>query len=309
MLGLLWRHSLPPPDAILPQLLTEPVQEPLSPARAKSFVVERQGVEYTIIPRYEYAMYGLVVEEHDAEGWLAYTHKVFGDYINTRDLCVLWGPNVSGDHYLQMDYSHGEWTCYVRTDDRLAWNKFQLDALANNHVLPANAAVAEAVRAARIGDQVLLRGRLVDYAMLDGFTRATSTTRKDTGDGACEVVYVEEFQVLQTANSFWRFSFAMGGPMLLAGVVLAAVSFFSSGNDSSNPWFYVDRAEKAAMQGDFDAALADFNAALSRSPGLAEALEGKAVILETMGRYEEAKRCREAAGTSTSGPQLPADMD
>jgi hypothetical protein len=36
------------------------------------------------------------------------------------------------------------------------------------------------------------------------FFRGSSTVRDDTGDGACETVYVNEFKILQRANPVWR---------------------------------------------------------------------------------------------------------
>ena len=40
-----------------------------------------------------------------------------------------------------------------------------------------------------------MRGWLAGYSNDDGFRRGTSTTRDDTGNGACETIYVDEFQI------------------------------------------------------------------------------------------------------------------
>jgi hypothetical protein len=64
----------------------------------------------------------------------------------------------------------------------------------NNHLIPANAAVGAAVRRLRLGEIAEFRGWLVDVAGPGGFGWRTSRQRADTGNGACEVFYVEEIK-------------------------------------------------------------------------------------------------------------------
>ena len=62
---------------------------------------------------------------------------------------------------------------------------------ANNHVIAANAEVARAVKALRAGQIAQLQGWLVDADGPDGFHWPTSRRRDDSGNGACELFYVE----------------------------------------------------------------------------------------------------------------------
>jgi hypothetical protein len=39
-------------------------------------------------------------------------------------------------------------------------------------------------------------------------TRVSSTVRTDTGNGACEVLYVESLELLGSAGRAWRFVFS-----------------------------------------------------------------------------------------------------
>jgi len=66
---------------------------------------------------------------------------------------------------------------------------------ANMHMIPATDAVRRALFAAKEGSIVTLRGQLVDVNGPGGFTWRTSLRRDDTGDGACELVWVEELAV------------------------------------------------------------------------------------------------------------------
>jgi hypothetical protein len=62
---------------------------------------------------------------------------------------------------------------------------------ANNHLIAANPRIAATIRKLRAGQVVKLRGYLVNATKPDGFRWATSLTRSDSGNGACEVFYVE----------------------------------------------------------------------------------------------------------------------
>jgi hypothetical protein len=61
----------------------------------------------------------------------------------------------------------------------------------NNHIIAANADVAHAVKSLRTGQIVQMEGWLVNVTGPGGFRWKTSLRRDDTGNGACELYYVE----------------------------------------------------------------------------------------------------------------------
>src|SRR5690606_33186887 len=61
---------------------------------------------------------------------------------------------------------------------------------ANMHLIPADEAVAAALRRVEAGQRVRLDGWLVEVASQDGWRWRSSLTREDSGAGACELVYV-----------------------------------------------------------------------------------------------------------------------
>lgn len=63
---------------------------------------------------------------------------------------------------------------------------------ANLHVIPANPDVEKKALSVQRGDLVTLKGYLVRVSAPDGFTWNSSTSRTDKGDGACEIMLVEE---------------------------------------------------------------------------------------------------------------------
>ena len=68
-----------------------------------------------------------------------------------------------------------------------------INSSANMHMIPANIQIAKALKQVKKDDQVTISGWLVQASYLKG-NRAmswnSSTTREDTGNGACEVIYV-----------------------------------------------------------------------------------------------------------------------
>jgi hypothetical protein len=62
----------------------------------------------------------------------------------------------------------------------------------NHHVISSTGAVASTIGSLRIGSIAELEGWLVDAEGPDGFRWRTSRRRDDTGNGACELFYVEK---------------------------------------------------------------------------------------------------------------------
>jgi hypothetical protein len=69
---------------------------------------------------------------------------------------------------------------------------------ANTHILPASPEVAELVNTANKNEVVRLQGYLVEVTSKDGFLWRSSVSRTDTGDGSCEVFWVESVEVMST---------------------------------------------------------------------------------------------------------------
>ena len=65
----------------------------------------------------------------------------------------------------------------------------------NMHMIPARKSIARALKKLRKGDIITLRGYLVDVDHDSGWLWRTSMSRTDTGNGACEIVYVESLDV------------------------------------------------------------------------------------------------------------------
>ncbi len=70
----------------------------------------------------------------------------------------------------------------------------------NLHVIPATSEIASRCESLRTGELVHLSGELVEAKRPDGATWRSSLSRTDTGNGACELMLVNEVTVLPTPN-------------------------------------------------------------------------------------------------------------
>ena len=63
------------------------------------------------------------------------------------------------------------------------------------HMVPSTCALESRLKSLRPGQRVAIHGWLIDIRGPGGFAWNTSLTRDDTGNGACEIVYVESLSV------------------------------------------------------------------------------------------------------------------
>jgi len=154
----------------------------------------------------DYEIWGLVVSEHDSDSWWDWIHKAWNDQLNVVDLCVVFAENAKSGGYVGLDYSSGQFVCYVQTSSSEKWQRFSMRALSNNHLLADRPSIISTLRNVQVGDQVRIRGVLAEYTHNHGFAfkRGTSLTRDDTGNGACETIYVQEVEVLRAGGRPWR---------------------------------------------------------------------------------------------------------
>ena len=119
---------------------------------------------------------------------------------------ALEGDNASNPLIHKIDFWNGIFTCNVKTRDQEAWDSFDMYKLSNNHLISDDDYIRDQVKEINVGDQIRVRGYLASYSNGRGGKRGTSTTRLDTGDGACETLFVERFDIVQAAASGWRLS-------------------------------------------------------------------------------------------------------
>lgn len=216
LLVCFWHRKDVPDSAMLhPDLASEPGQRRTT---AKPFTARFNDIDYWIDPKYDYELVGKVVSyrHHDGSSRM---HRQAGDHLNMLDVCVVWGSNTLHPDINKLNFWNGIFTCNVKTRDQAAWDAFDMHALSNNHLISDDPAIRRSVAGVSIGDQIRVRGYLASYTGPAG-TRGTSTTRSDTGDGACETIYVDDFEVLAAGASNWVHGMYASFALFLGCVVL-----------------------------------------------------------------------------------------
>jgi hypothetical protein len=219
LLGVALWHSdaLPPPAELVSALQDEPMQ---TAVRQAAFTTTSNGIDYTIQPLYEYDLAGLVVSKHDAKTWWDRLHREWNDNLNIVDLCVVWGNNARSGAYSDISFSSGQFTCNFSTRADAAYRAFDQTAISNNHLLTDRPDVAKLLRTVRVGDQIHFHGHLAEYSHHHGmeFKRGTSTVRTDTGNGACETVFLDSVEIIRAGGKRWRTLVWVASLMLAVGV-------------------------------------------------------------------------------------------
>ncbi len=212
------RNDLPGHIDYVNEIADEPRQKNTD---RQSFEAVWNDVRYTIHPQYDYDIVGMIVSyrHHDNNSRM---HRLADDHLNMLDVCVIWGDNAGGAQLDKLSFWNGIFTCNVKTRDRVAWESFDMNQMSNNHLISDDEYIRDSVRNIRVGDQIRIQGVLASYVSPGG-ERGTSTTRTDTGDGACETIFVDRFEVIRPARNMWRTSMYLSLACLAAGLIV----FFS----------------------------------------------------------------------------------
>ncbi len=168
------------PGALCPDV---PVQTP--PTRKTPWLRD----DYMITALADYEISAVVLSRKD------YSSDDASD-LSPVDLALGWGRMSDSFVYGKLEIWQGP-RCYK-------WRPEGLEPLprreieissANVHIIPGNETVEDALDDVCKGSVVRMQGYLVKATRDGNWRWASSTTRNDTGDGACEVFWVESLLV------------------------------------------------------------------------------------------------------------------
>lgn len=170
-----------------------PVQEQASGGETLAI----KGYEVKLSFLYSYDIEALVVHKKN------YTANNFQDKLAPVDLALAWGTVAQYNKEIDLNWSQSGRFAHWQVDsvEKLTpmggMRGVQIQA-SNNHLIPADKYVAQKIKKIKTGDHIRIKGYLVNVQATkpDGqrFYWNSSTTREDTGGGACEVIYVKDIQ-------------------------------------------------------------------------------------------------------------------
>ena len=118
------------------------------------------------------------------------------------DLALGWGPMSAVEALERVEISQRGRFYYWKVESFAAAGMSRKEIehnSANVHVIPASEWVRDQLAGVREGDLVELRGQLVNVRADDGWRWRSSLTFNDTGKGACELLWLEDIEVLDAA--------------------------------------------------------------------------------------------------------------
>jgi hypothetical protein len=189
---------------VRPELLQAPKQSATS---EPPFSIYYEGTTYSVKPLAKYDLYGLVVSHNNIESIADLQHDATS--LDTKDLCVVWGDNLRSNEFNKVDIHNASYTCFFRYEQGV---KFHHNQLSNNHLIAGEQFIRDKIEEIGVGDQVHIKGLLVSYQApgWGSFWRQSSLTRDDTGNGACEVLYVKSIDIYDAPRSRWQAAFWWG---------------------------------------------------------------------------------------------------
>jgi len=172
-----WRHR---PLAPSPGVLAIDAPEQIDLDDGASL----QRGEVTLRTRAHFALTARVLSREDY-------HVDAGASLAPVDLALGWGRMSDSDVLKDITISQENRFYHWHVDHFPIPRREIETSSANMHMIPADAAVRHELERVRTGEVIHLEGFLVDANRPDGWHWRTSMTREDTGNGACELVFVE----------------------------------------------------------------------------------------------------------------------
>lgn len=169
------------------------IQDPVQTETTGQRELFVDGYQLTVNYLYTYDISALVVSTHN------YNSSNVGDKLAPKDVALAWGPVAAYNTNVDFHWKQsGRWYYWkVNTYEELE-PVGDVAAVsshsANNHLIGADETVKKQIKRIKTGDYIRLTGYLVNVEgkKEDGhtFQWRSSTSRSDTGAGACELIYV-----------------------------------------------------------------------------------------------------------------------
>ncbi len=126
----------------------------------------------------------------------------FGSELVPVDVAVGWGRMSDQAVLDQFKLSMSNRFFFYQWDEQPAIPEGEImRSASNNHVIAANSDVRKAISSLVPGHIVTMSGLLVNAIGPDGGVWNSSTRRDDTGNGACEVFYVQEVSFVDSLSA------------------------------------------------------------------------------------------------------------
>ena len=157
------------------------INEPIQTEYQNNKTLKKGNKTINIDMLYKYEITGRVtnIEKYN-------NNEIFSK-ISPLDVGISWGETANKYNHNKIKYSSiGDRKIYSSYDYDAVYNSFETS---NNHLIPKNDKIKKYLSLIKRNDYIRIEGYLVNVSTNNWYTKS-STTRNDTGDGACEIIYV-----------------------------------------------------------------------------------------------------------------------
>jgi len=151
---------------------------------------EFQHNGYTITPLAEFSLDAKLISK---ERYRSDTES----HLSPIDYTLGW-QNMSDEAVIsKITFSQsGRWTHWKARKLPLPQEEIE-SCMANMHMIPATDELRDQLINAPVGSIIAIKGKLIRADHSSGWKWISSLSRTDTGKGACEIVWVEKFKILE----------------------------------------------------------------------------------------------------------------
>jgi len=207
------KNELPAYSAFPEAAFKNPIQ---TPTKRSPFPAEIEGQKYPIKPLFDYQISGMVVSCGFSKNLAEYRN----DKLNIMDAGIIWGGNLDPSIYKHIKFhTNGVWL-KAQTKEQTVWERLNLTQLSNNHLLCTDPLLVKPIKSLKRGDVVSIKGCLASYS-----ERTSSISRSDIGASACEIIWVDEFSILQDGTRNWHLLHKMTLYGMALWVIVKSVLF------------------------------------------------------------------------------------
>jgi hypothetical protein len=173
------------PKSSAATLSKDPIQAMLE-GKIPSF--DRNG--YTLTPLASFELEAKVLSKENY--WLGRPSD-----LSPTDLALGWGSMATAEMLDKVSITQrNRWFYWwVARDFTPELGREISNHASNMHIIPASPVVKESLDSIEKGQIVYLKGYLIEANAKDGWKWRSSLSREDTGDGACELFWVEDLKI------------------------------------------------------------------------------------------------------------------
>ena len=155
-------------------------------------IISNDSGKFIITPVAEYSISARVVSKR------SYTEK-WNASLSQVDLALVWGKlsDKNMDKFISYKQKN-RWYFYRYSPEFPLDNNYIITHSSNNHLIPSNYNLSLALKEIRKNDLVEIKGYLVKVSGFIGKKKVfwgTSTSRKDSGDRSCELIYANSLRI------------------------------------------------------------------------------------------------------------------